>query len=140
VQEAGLCGRRRAHDLLEVSTGVTGDFLFGKPVAGSCDEHGHVNDQPAELLERGSEPGETGVAWPDVGREVLGEIEWVELLRRRGARQRRVYVEGAVGVEGALEGVYLAVAEGLLAEGPPGEVLGFFIFKFILRRYVVVSR
>lgn len=131
VQQAGFGGGGCAHDVLEVAGGVVGDLLLGEPVAGAGHEHGDVDDQAAEVLERLLEPREGGLAGPDVGGEVLGEVVGVELGRRRGAGQGWVDVEGAVGVEGALEGVDLAVLEGFLAEGPAGEVLGLFVFEFV---------
>jgi len=116
VQQAGLGGGRRSHDLLKIVRGVFRDLLDGEPVACAGDEGGHVDDQATELLECHLESGQGFGVGPEVGREVLGEVVGVELVGRDSARQGGVDVECAVGVEGALERVYLAVLERLLAE------------------------
>lgn len=123
VQQPRLGGVARAHDVLDVAAGVAFDLALGVAVAGARDEDGGVDEEAAEVLEAALEAREDGRRRPDVGREVLGEVLGGELGRGPGAVERRVRVEGAVGVERALEGVDLAVLQLLLAQGPAGEIL-----------------
>lgn len=120
MQESGLGGVARADHMLEVALWVPGDVLLGKGIARPGDEHSDVDDQTAELRDGGLEPREDGGGRPDVGGQVLREGLLGELGRRGGALEGGLDVEGAVGVVGALEGVDLAVLQGLFAEGPAG--------------------
>lgn len=73
MQQTSFSGVGRADDVLEVALGVAGDLLFSKAVAGAGDEHGCVDDEPAEICHGGLESGQDVLAGPLVGREVLGE-------------------------------------------------------------------
>jgi hypothetical protein len=115
--------------VLEVPLWVSLDLVLGESIAGTGDEDGHVNDEAAEAGYGGLEAWEHGLGRPDVGGKILGKGGWGEVCGGTGALQGRVDVEGAVGIVGALEGVDLAVLEGLLAEGPAGEVLGLGVLK-----------
>ena len=115
--------------MLEVPLWVSLDLLLGESITGTGDEDGDVDDEAAEAGEGGLETGENGLGWPYVGGEILGESGRGEVCGGTGALQGRVDVEGAVCVVGALEGVDLAVLEGLLSERPASEILGLGVFK-----------
>ncbi|KAJ6442643.1 FRG1-like family protein [Purpureocillium lavendulum] len=99
VQQAGLCGVGRADDVLEVAARVALDLALGEAVAGAGDEHGHVDDEAAQGRDGGLEARQDPLVGPQVGRQVLGERLRRELGRGLGALERRVHVEGAVGVD-----------------------------------------
>lgn len=136
VEEPRLGGVGGADDVLEVALGVPLDLRLGVLVARARDEDCSVDDEPAQVLEAGLEAREEILRRPQVRREVLREGLLGELGRRPGAVKGRVDVEGAVGVVGALEGVYLAVLERLLAEGPAREVLGLGVLEVIYQLLV----
>lgn len=130
VQQACLGGRRSADDVLKVSLRVALDLRLCEPVAGPRDEDSRVDDDFAQAFETRLEPGEDVLGWPDVGRQVLREVVFVELRRGLRTIESGVDVECAVCVVRALEGVYLAVLESLLAERPARQVFGLYILDF----------
>lgn len=106
--------------MLQIPPGIPGNINLCEAVARAGDQHGHVDDEAAQVRDGGLEAGQDEGGRPDVGREVLGEGLGGEGGRGDGAVEGGGEVEGAVGVVGALEGVDLAVFEGFLAEGPAG--------------------
>lgn len=131
MQKPRLGGTARLDHMLQIPQRIAINLLLSKTIHGPSDKDGDVDDEATQSGERGLEPRQRTLGRPDVGGQVLGEGGLGECRRGFGALEGRVDVEGAVGVVGALEGVDLAVLEGLFAEGPAGEVLGLYIFQLL---------
>jgi hypothetical protein len=123
MQQTCLSGARRAHNMLKIALGVSGDVLLGEAITSTSDKNSNINDETAQGRHGGLESRKDLLPRPDIGGKIFGKGVDGELRGWDGALEGRVDVEGTVGIVGALEGVDLAVLEGLLSEGPTGQIL-----------------